>query len=320
MAGRPARIKTPRTRLQHAVWRVARRLNLAKDWLVAQAAYALLWLLRRLPPDRALNFADRAARKVGPWFGRHRTATSNLRAAYPEKTDAEIEAIALDMWGNMARLAAEYVFLDDIFDFDPARPELGRVEIVGADIFDRLVKEDRPHIFFTGHTGSFELLPVAAAKFGLPLTALFRAPNNPYLAEYVFATRTSKMGGLVQSRRGAAFSLAGILDDNGNVGMLVDQKFGGKHGVPTTFFGRPCKSNPLLAKLARHYECDVYPTRTIRLPGNRYRLIVEEKLALPQSPKGGIDVAATTQLLQDVVERWVREHPGQWMWFHKRWK
>ncbi|TIM03064.1 MAG: lipid A biosynthesis lauroyl acyltransferase, partial [Mesorhizobium sp.] len=27
-----------------------------------------------------------------------------------------------------------------------------------------------------------------------------------------------------------------------------------------------------------------------------------------------------TQLLNDVVERWVREDPGQWMWFHKRWE
>ena len=27
-----------------------------------------------------------------------------------------------------------------------------------------------------------------------------------------------------------------------------------------------------------------------------------------------------TQLLNDVVERWVREDPGQWMWFHTRWE
>jgi len=25
-------------------------------------------------------------------------------------------------------------------------------------------------------------------------------------------------------------------------------------------------------------------------------------------------------MLNDVVERWVREDPGQWMWFHKRWE
>ena len=65
---------------------------------------------------RRSNFADRAARRIGPWIGRHRVALDNLRKAYPEKTEAEIEAIASDMWGNMARLAAEYIFLDQLFD------------------------------------------------------------------------------------------------------------------------------------------------------------------------------------------------------------
>ena len=40
----------------------------------------------------------------------------------------------------------------------------------------------------------------------------------------------------------------------------------------------------------------------------------EESLALDTR-----DVAATAQLLTDIVEGWVREDPGQWMWFHKRW-
>jgi Kdo2-lipid IVA lauroyltransferase/acyltransferase len=73
-------------------------------------------------------------------------------------------------------------------------------------------------------------------------------------------------------------------------------------------------------KLARQYECDVYPARSVRLPGNRFRLELEEKLTLPRDAEGKVDVAATAQLLNDVVERWVRENPGQWMWFHKRWR
>ena len=47
---------------------------------------------------------------------------------------------------------------------------------------------------------------------------------------------------------------------------------------------------------------------------------MEEKLTLPRDGEGKVDVAGTAQLLNDVVERWVREHPGQWMWFHKRWQ
>ena len=88
----------------------------------------------------------------------------------------------------------------------------------------------------------------------------------------------------------------------------------------TTFFGRECETSPLLPKLARQYECDVYPARCMRLSGGRFRLELEDKLVLPRDEDGRVDVNATAQLLNDTVERWVREDPGQWMWFHKRWE
>jgi KDO2-lipid IV(A) lauroyltransferase len=124
------------------------------------------------------------------------------------------------------------------------------------------------------------------------------------------------MGGLMPSR-GAAIGLARVLEAGRNVGMLVDQKF--SEGIRTRFFDRPCESSPLLPKLARQFDCDVYPARSMRLPGNRFRIEIEEKLTLPRDEDGKVNLAATAQLLNDVVERWVREDPAQWMWFHKRW-
>ena len=304
--------------MRPVVVRLTQTLRRANYWLIAQFALATLSVLRLLPADKALNFADRAARRVGPWIGRHRVALNNLRQAYPEKTEAEVAAIASDMWGNMARLAAEYIFLDQLFDYVPNVHTDGRIEVSGEETFLRLADEkDTPHIIFTGHLGNFELLPVAGAAFGLSVTAMFRPPNNPYIADYVFSKRRSSMGNLLASRSGAAFSLARILEAGGNVGVLVDQKF--QHGIRTKFFGRECETSPLVPKLARQYGCDVYPARCIRLPDNRFRLILQQKLDLPRGEDGQIDVAATAQLMTDVVEGWVREDPGQWMWFHKRW-
>ncbi|TIV76129.1 MAG: lipid A biosynthesis lauroyl acyltransferase, partial [Mesorhizobium sp.] len=184
------------------MFRYGLRLRQMEHWLVARLAMVLLSLLRLLPPDSALNFADRAARRVGPLVGRHRVAVNNLRLAYPQKSDAEIEAIARDMWGNMARLAAEYIFLDALFDFDPDASKPGRVEVRGIEHFVAIAGEKKPHILFTGHLGNFELLPVAAATFGMNITALFRPPNNPYLADYIHSTRRSSMGALLPSAAG----------------------------------------------------------------------------------------------------------------------
>jgi Kdo2-lipid IVA lauroyltransferase/acyltransferase len=300
------------------VRRAGEFLRLVNYWLIAQLARAALIVLRLLPMDAALNFADRVTRLFGPLFGRHRVALDNLRKAFPEKSEAEIRAVALDMWGHMARLAGEYVYLDRLFDYRADDPAEGRIEGIGIDRYRRLAAESKPHIFFTAHIGNFEMIPMAGERYGLYATAMFRPPNNPFIADYILSTRSTKMGSLIASRRGAAIGLARILEAGGNVGVLVDQKFA--NGIRTTFFGRECETSPLLPKLARQYDVDVYPARSMRLPGNRFRLELEEKLDLPRDAEGKVDVAATAQLLNDVVERWVREDPAQWMWFHKRWK
>lgn len=297
------------------------RLVLAADhfrqWLIAQFVLLLLTVLKLLPPDTAIDFMDRVARWIGPKTRRHKLTLTNLRNAFPEKSDAEIGEIALESWGNMGRLAAEYVFLDQLFDFDPDRREPGRVEVSGIPLFLELRDNPRPFIVFTAHTGNFEMLPVAGSAFGLDVTVLFRPPNNPYLADKVFEFRKARMGNLVPSHAGSSFALARQLERGGAVGVLVDQKF--RKGLKTKFFGRDVQTNPLLAKLVRQFNCEVYPARCIRLPGGRFRLELEPAVEIPRRTDGSVDVNATAQMLNDKVESWVREYPGQWLWYHDRW-
>lgn len=299
------------------ITRIVLALRHFQQWLVAQAAFGFLNLLKILPADPAINFADWLVRKIGPRTSRHRLMLVNLANAYPEKSEAEREAIALASWGHMGRLAAEYVFLDQLFDFDPESTEPGRIEVDGIPIFLDLRDNPRPFIVFTAHTGNFELLPVAGNAFGLTVTVMFRPPNNPYIAEKVFSFRAARMGKLVPSHAGSSFALARQLEAGRGIGVLVDQKF--QKGLSTDFFGHPVQTNPLLAKLVRQFDCEVYPARCIRLPDNRYRLEIEPKIDIPRNDKGAVDVQATGQLLNDKVESWVREHPEQWLWYHDRW-
>ncbi|ARO30554.1 lipid A biosynthesis lauroyl acyltransferase [Rhizobium sp. L9] len=300
------------------ITRVVLALRNFQQWLVAQVMFGFLNVLKLFPADGAIRFADRMMRRLGRRTRRHRLMLVNLRNAFPEKSEAEIEEIALGSWGNMGRLAAEYVFLDELFDYDPERPEPGRVEVSGIPIFLDLRDNPRPFIVFTGHTANFELLPVAGAAFGLTVTVLFRPPNNPYVAKKVFDFRSARMGKLVPSHAGSSFALARQLEAGQGVGVLVDQKFG--KGLKGTFFGREVKTNPLLPKLVRQFDCEVYPARCIRLPENRYRLEIEPRLEMPRDAKGNLDLPAAAQLLNDKVESWVREYPEQWLWYHDRWQ
>ncbi|CAN7478776.1 lipid A biosynthesis lauroyl acyltransferase [Rhizobium sp. LjRoot30] len=300
------------------ITRIVLKVRHFRQWLMAQLAFAFLNILKLLPADAAMNFADRLMRFVGPRVKRrHKLMLTNLRNAFPEKDEAEIAEIALASWGNMGRLAAEYIFLDELFDFHPDNEKPGRVEVSGVPLFMDLRDNPRPFIVFTAHTANFELLPVAGAAFGVKSTVLFRPPNNPYIAEKVFQFRAARMGRLVPSHAGSSFTLARTLEAGGSVGVLVDQKF--TRGVATRFFGQPAQTNPLLAKLVRQFGCEVYPARCVRLPGNRYRLELEPRFILPYDDDGKLDVNATAQMLNDKVESWVREYPQQWLWYHDRW-
>ncbi|ENN94592.1 lipid A biosynthesis lauroyl acyltransferase [Bartonella vinsonii] len=294
--------------------------------IIAKKLFYLLWgyfligslfILKYFPSNIGLSFFSWLAKTFGPLIHRHQIALANLKAAYPEKTKEELHTIAIEMWENIGLFVAEYIFLDKIFDFDPHADQPGLIEVKGAEIFQRLKNEKKPHIFFTAHSGNFELLPICAQSFGLNVTVLFRPPNNPYIAKRVLKARQTSMGHLVPSKAGAAWALAAKLAEGKNVGMLVDQKF--RRGILGTFFNRPLKTNPLIIKLARQYDCDIYPARCIRLAGGRHRLELYESIKLPLDEKNEIDIAASTQKLNDIVESWVREYPGQWTWLHRRW-
>jgi Kdo2-lipid IVA lauroyltransferase/acyltransferase len=288
------------------------------QWLVARTAFAALRLVQMLPPDPAIDAVERIGRALGMRYPRTRLARENLRKAFPEKSDREIESTLADMWGSLSRTAGEYAFLDQIFDFDPANPEASRFEISGIEHFVELKNLDGPAICFTAHTANWEILPIAAAAYGLNITALFRPPNNPYVAERVLAARRTTMGHLVPSKVGASWALADVLAGGGKVGMLVDQYY--NRGVPITFFGRATLANHLLAKLARQYDCPVYPVRCIRLPSGRFRIEMQGKLEIPRDNHGRLDIGRLTQAVNAVVEHWVREYPGQWLWLHNRWR
>jgi KDO2-lipid IV(A) lauroyltransferase len=112
--------------------------------------------------------------------------------------------------------------------------------------------------------------------------------------------------------------IAQALERGAHVGILVDQYY--SRGVPVTFFGRQTLANPLLARLARHFDCPIHGTRIVRLENHRFRAELTEEIRPARDVSGKIDIAGTMQIITFVVEQWVRQCPEQWLWLHRRWR
>jgi Kdo2-lipid IVA lauroyltransferase/acyltransferase len=298
--------------------RIGNTLKSAANVVAGRVATFLLALSHRCDRVWISNVGGAIMRTIGPWLPEHRTGRANLRAAFPEKSDAEIEQILRGVWDNLGRVGAEIAHLDHICSGDRYK----RTYIdYGPDNIERFlrVKDDgKPAVIFAAHLANWELPAVIAASDGLDTVVLYRRPNLGAIADAVIALRRGFMGDLVASSMGAPVTLARALEQGRHVAMLVDQHYG--RGVEVTFFGRKCLANPLIAMLAREIECPIHGTRVIRLPGNRFAGEISPEVAPVRDAEGRIDVAGTMQAITSVVESWVREHPEQWLWLHRRWR
>jgi len=290
------------------------------DRLLGALVGVLLRVLASANPDRASAFCGRWLRRIGPWLPQHRVGRENLRAAFPDRDDAWVEATLRDAWENLGRTAGEYVHLGRIWDFSLATAETGRIraDATTISLFDQLHNDNRPALVFAGHLGNWELPALSAPAHGLASAVVYRMPNNRAIAARIAGVRQGLMGRLIRARPEAVFEMARALDDGLHLGMLVDQHF--SRGVEIEFFGRKCWANPTIARLARQYDCPVVGARAIRLPDGNFRLDATAPLDLPRDADGRINVARATQAINTIVEGWVREHPGQWLWFHRRWR
>jgi KDO2-lipid IV(A) lauroyltransferase len=265
----------------------------------------------------------RLMRGVGPWFPEHRVGRENLAAAFPEKSAEEIEAILAGVWDNLGRGAAEFAHIDRITIYDPAKPQSSDLDVIYDDInyqrFLALRDAGRPSLVFAAHLANWELPARMPHALGLRASILYRRPNISAASDAVVALRARCMGNMVAAGLDAPVKLGRALESGDQVAMLVDQHT--TQGVDVIFFGRWVKASPLIAQLARLTGAPIRGIRVVRLPdGNHFRGELTEEILPPRAADGRIDIQGTMQAITTVIEDWVREHPEQWLWLHRRWR
>lgn len=277
--------------------------------LEALAARAVWGLFAVLPLDAASGLGGWLGRRFGPLLGVNRVARRNLRAAFPEKTDAEVEALIRDMWEHLGRVAGEFPHLRTI--------AAERVELIGGEYIDLLRDDGEAGIFISGHLGNWELNGAVAAARGLPLHLVYRAANNPWVEDLYRKGRADASYALIQKGPEGARQALTVLKKGGHLGMLVDQKM--NDGVPIPFFGRDAMTAPAQAAFATRFKCPLVPARVERLKGAHFRVTVLPPLDFPHTADSHEDNRLLLVRINALLEQWIRERPEQWLWVHRRW-
>jgi KDO2-lipid IV(A) lauroyltransferase len=301
--------------------RMRGRLKAWSDAAIGAITVATLKVLRRLDRKRTASFLGRLMRLVGPWLPEHKVGRANLVAAFPGKPPEEIESILLGVWDNLGRVGAEFAHLDRMTVLDLERGGEADVSYdrISFDRFMAVRDKGKPTLVFGAHLANWEVPAIAPTFYEVKSNLLYRRPNIGAVSDAVIEMRAGCMGNLIPTSLSAPVQLANALERGEHVGMLVDQHFG--KGVDVVFFGRWAKANPLIAQLARHTECAIRGVRVVRRPdGHSFWGELTDEIIPARDAAGKIDIQGTMQAITGVVESWVREHPEQWLWLHRRWR
>ena len=267
-----------------------------------------------LPLPIASCIGGMIASTLGPLLPINARARNNLRLALPDLSHTESRRIQKKMWENLGRVVAEYPHLKKY----RACPNSKYIETVGDSHLSLIKNQPTGALMFTGHIGNWEVSGIPIIQYGIPIAFVYRAPNN-YYVDYILRRARSKSitsNGIPKGILGAR-KIVEQVKSNGYTAMLVDQKM--NDGVSIPFFGSEAMTAPALAQLAIKYDLPIFPVRVERVKGCHLRITIYPKLEITKTGNIEQDIIYTMTKVNLILEEWIRERPGEWLWIHNRW-
>jgi Kdo2-lipid IVA lauroyltransferase/acyltransferase len=272
--------------------------------------------LALLPRRAAAALGRSAGRFLADLDRRHvEIALDNLRRAFPHWDEARRLRTARAVYAHLGQVLFDVLWLEG----RPREAILRSVEFCGLEHFEATRAAGRGIVFVAAHIGHWEIHAVAHSLAYGRVSVVARPLDNPFLDQRLTRFRTQGANTVIPKRRALASILRALRNGEG-VAILIDQNVQAQDGVFVDFFGRPAATTTVAAALALKTGCALVPTRTVLEPDGRCRVIYEPPVEIPPGSDRTRAIGALTQALTRVIEGWVREHPEQWLWIHRRWK
>ncbi len=283
------------------------------------AAKSVLGMLGRLPAPTAFMLG-RAMGKAAYVLARdlRRTGATNLRLAFPEKSDDERAQLLRECFDGLGRQLG-------LFSQLSTRSREALQNLVEVQDLDRLIEARQAHgdklIYYTGHLGAWEFTSFGVSLLGYPFTFLVRRIDNPQIEQLVDRTRT-RFGNKTLDKLAAGRSMLKILRSGKTaLGLLPDLNTLDDEAIFVDFFGVPAATNFLVAKFALRTNTPIIPFfAPWSEEKGKYLLTVETPVSFERTDDEDENVRRLTTSIQQRIENQIRRYPGQWLWIHKRWK
>mgnify|MGYP001084752408 CR=1 FL=1 len=239
----------------------------------------------------------------------------NLRHVLgPQADAAHIGEVARQIFRNQAR---NYYDLFRVASLSPAQIE-HLVTVHGLERLDQALSAGKGLIMVTVHFGNLDIVVQALALRHYPVTVVAEHLQPEKLYRYVVSLRASK-GVKIIPIDSFLRPLFKALRNNEIVGLAADRNLT-QTGALVEFFGAPSLLPDGHVQLALRTGAKLIPAFSMRRPDNTFEAFVEPPLALEDTGDLQQDVRQGMAELVAVLEKYIGQHPEQWVMFQPIWK
>lgn len=239
---------------------------------------------------------------------RRRVVLINLRLAFPEKTEAERRRIARAHYRSLA-----HGLFETCAAWWAPSHRLPPYHIEGKEHLEQALADGQGALVVTAHVTVLEIAG-RIVNDQLPLSGLYRDPNNPVVANAMRKARERALQAAIpfEDLRG----LIRALRQGHLVWYASDQGKKTKFSEILPFFGEPAITNVATSRIAQMSKCRVVPYYAHRDSNGSYVL----KVFPPLDNFPSDDPTADALRITAFIEEHVRAYPEQYLWVHKRYK
>ena len=291
--------------------------NAALDWLGYVTMRVALFILYLFPVRQNLRFACFLGNLMWKHYHRGRDrAMTNLRASFPDQTDAWREDVGRRSFQHIVMLAIDLLFTPRLVHKDNWREY---AHVINIERAKWMMQEGKGLLVLTGHYGNFEIMGYAMGLFGFNIYSIARPLDNPFINDYLYGIR-ERAGQKIIDKKGAAEQMADLAEQRATLCFIADQD-AGKKGVFVDFFGRKASSYKSIGLLAIQYNMPIGIGCCRQRPGEFFfeaevgRIIMPDEWADKDNPLQWV-----TQEYNSELEKLIRKDPTQYWWVHRRWK
>lgn len=243
---------------------------------------------------------------------RKKITATNLRNAFPEKSDAEIQTITIKYYRHLCDIILETFKL-----LGMRRSELTkRCRIINYELYFDILSGQRSIIVALGHQGNWEWLGAATATRGDgPLQVIYKPLSNPYFDGLMKKIR-SRFGATPISDKDVLRQMIATKGSLSTTAFISDQTPPPDHAFWINFLNQDTPVFIGTEKLARRLNYPVLFAAMRKVKRGYYEVEVLRVCDEPAESDPGSITTAHTRLLEEQIIK----QPETWLWSHRRWK